>query len=494
MMMSQTPDLANVDMWQLVHGRNRARPQRYNKARDRRQPEAAAQVAAAADRKAPHRNHHHHPEQQQQRGGAGGGCGLAENSEGRFMSRGSKSRNLLLDSPSAEEGSGFRDGVPGLTLADTPSWYHNATSDECEEKDEDEDEEEEGQHESEDFDKVQEDQRYATIGAARRPQQRQQQQGMVRKWISSQALGGEAAVVSTASLPGSAAIQPQAFINAAASDIVCDELEEEPAGLAATAAVHIIKGATIHRPGLLEAAAAANGSQQQPQSQDVWRCKKGSRSSVDGSPAPSAAAAGREHIAGGTALRENLTAVAAFDGRQQQQQQQRPAAPAAVQGLGKGRRRQRIYDSDEDDEEVLAQCQQQQQQQQQLIPVAKQRWRQQAAAVAAAPAAARSRPRPAALTSDAVDVVVIDDDDEVVLEDDVVIDECQAGNGDGSDDDCDSGSSHEDVCGVCGAEGELLLCEGCPLAFHLGCVGLRRVPTGDWWCQVCKDAGRAGYM
>ncbi|CAH8503608.1 unnamed protein product [Schistosoma turkestanicum] len=39
----------------------------------------------------------------------------------------------------------------------------------------------------------------------------------------------------------------------------------------------------------------------------------------------------------------------------------------------------------------------------------------------------------------------------------------------------------------------LLLCDGCNLAFHLYCLRppLKRVPTGDWFCPTCRPASRA---
>ncbi len=48
-------------------------------------------------------------------------------------------------------------------------------------------------------------------------------------------------------------------------------------------------------------------------------------------------------------------------------------------------------------------------------------------------------------------------------------------------------TQHEEQCGLCGGEGELLCCDGCPAAFHLACVGLAAAPEGDWFCAVCKD-------
>ena len=48
----------------------------------------------------------------------------------------------------------------------------------------------------------------------------------------------------------------------------------------------------------------------------------------------------------------------------------------------------------------------------------------------------------------------------------------------------------DDVCAVC-ADGEsvvgdpIVFCDGCDLAVHLGCYGIKRVPAGDWFCDAC---------
>ena len=42
-------------------------------------------------------------------------------------------------------------------------------------------------------------------------------------------------------------------------------------------------------------------------------------------------------------------------------------------------------------------------------------------------------------------------------------------------------------CGVDNRHG--LLCDGCDAVFHTHCVGLAGVPVGDWFCQLCTDAG-----
>ncbi|KAI6686944.1 hypothetical protein NL676_032857 [Syzygium grande] len=41
------------------------------------------------------------------------------------------------------------------------------------------------------------------------------------------------------------------------------------------------------------------------------------------------------------------------------------------------------------------------------------------------------------------------------------------------------------ICSVCHYGGELILCDGCPSSFHKGCLGLKDVPDGDWFCPSC---------
>lgn len=50
-------------------------------------------------------------------------------------------------------------------------------------------------------------------------------------------------------------------------------------------------------------------------------------------------------------------------------------------------------------------------------------------------------------------------------------------------------SQHDEHCAICHKDDneDMLLCDGCPKAFHLACLGLQAVPDGDWYCAVCCD-------
>ena len=50
------------------------------------------------------------------------------------------------------------------------------------------------------------------------------------------------------------------------------------------------------------------------------------------------------------------------------------------------------------------------------------------------------------------------------------------------------------ACEVCAAtykwgrteESRMLICEDCGEGYHVRCVGLKKVPKGEWCCHVCK--------
>ncbi|KAL3873559.1 hypothetical protein ACJMK2_036658 [Sinanodonta woodiana] len=55
---------------------------------------------------------------------------------------------------------------------------------------------------------------------------------------------------------------------------------------------------------------------------------------------------------------------------------------------------------------------------------------------------------------------------------------------------------NDSVCAVCQKGGTLILCDNCPLSYHLACANppLKKVPKGKWLCQICsgtdKKAGK----
>lgn len=55
----------------------------------------------------------------------------------------------------------------------------------------------------------------------------------------------------------------------------------------------------------------------------------------------------------------------------------------------------------------------------------------------------------------------------------------------------DSEDANLDECALCGMEGNLLCCDGCPAAYHARCVGLGRaqLPEGAWYCPECRVTG-----
>jgi hypothetical protein len=56
-----------------------------------------------------------------------------------------------------------------------------------------------------------------------------------------------------------------------------------------------------------------------------------------------------------------------------------------------------------------------------------------------------------------------------------------------------------DECAVCGLEGDLLCCDGCPSSYHRRCIGMNqvtRLPEGRWLCPECqiKDPALFGSL
>ncbi|KAJ4979324.1 hypothetical protein NE237_010104 [Protea cynaroides] len=45
----------------------------------------------------------------------------------------------------------------------------------------------------------------------------------------------------------------------------------------------------------------------------------------------------------------------------------------------------------------------------------------------------------------------------------------------------------DDLCTICADGGDLLLCDGCPRAFHKDCVSLSSIPCDDWYCKYCQN-------
>ncbi|XP_052172483.1 increased DNA methylation 1-like isoform X2 [Diospyros lotus] len=46
---------------------------------------------------------------------------------------------------------------------------------------------------------------------------------------------------------------------------------------------------------------------------------------------------------------------------------------------------------------------------------------------------------------------------------------------------------NDDLCSICADGGNLLLCDGCPRAFHIECASLSSIPHGIWYCQYCQN-------
>lgn len=45
---------------------------------------------------------------------------------------------------------------------------------------------------------------------------------------------------------------------------------------------------------------------------------------------------------------------------------------------------------------------------------------------------------------------------------------------------------NDEYCHACGLGGDLVCCESCPATFHAACMGMERLPEGDWHCPSCR--------
>ncbi|KAG9151265.1 hypothetical protein Leryth_002812 [Lithospermum erythrorhizon] len=57
----------------------------------------------------------------------------------------------------------------------------------------------------------------------------------------------------------------------------------------------------------------------------------------------------------------------------------------------------------------------------------------------------------------------------------------------GQDAESDDEDGNSDECRLCGMDGMLLCCDGCPHSYHSRCIGVSKlsIPEGDWFCPEC---------
>jgi len=82
----------------------------------------------------------------------------------------------------------------------------------------------------------------------------------------------------------------------------------------------------------------------------------------------------------------------------------------------------------------------------------------------------------------------VGDDDDYDKEDSFIDDDS---NNDGMEE-LDDDDVHDDFCAVCGEVGELVCCDSCPSAYHMGCAELEELPKGEWLCPQCCGDGDDG--
>ncbi|KAK0603405.1 hypothetical protein LWI29_004588 [Acer saccharum] len=86
------------------------------------------------------------------------------------------------------------------------------------------------------------------------------------------------------------------------------------------------------------------------------------------------------------------------------------------------------------------------------------------------------------------------EDVEIIAESDVMKSSCKAKHSGfkGTQGDANTpnvgGDENGDECRICGMDGTLLCCDGCPSAYHTRCIGVSKmyIPEGLWYCPECK--------
>uniref|UniRef100_A0A0A0L0H9 PHD-type domain-containing protein n=1 Tax=Cucumis sativus TaxID=3659 RepID=A0A0A0L0H9_CUCSA len=73
--------------------------------------------------------------------------------------------------------------------------------------------------------------------------------------------------------------------------------------------------------------------------------------------------------------------------------------------------------------------------------------------------------------------------------------EKKVNHNDNADSDTHGLDKNDCICSVCHFGGELILCDLCPAAFHGSCLGIKGIPSGNWYCPscCCKICGQVTY-